>query len=162
LWIRMGVLTALANIPEVLIKKRTHKTAIARIFFSQQKQLKPVIMKRAMSVFLEADAAIDTVCGLRDGLDGLRLESRRSFKSAAGLIRRLYLSFVLKKALTDQEKKAIESDMIEKICILACRNFRVFPLESIGILIRPFALAPCFTAKNIIRKILRKGGQDGY
>jgi glycosyltransferase involved in cell wall biosynthesis len=162
LWIRLGVLTEFANVPRVLIKKRTHKTAIARIFFLQQRELKPALMKRAMSVFLEMDADIDTVCSLRDGLDGLRLESGRSFKSAAGLIRSLYLNFVLKKSLSDQERKAIKSDMIEKVCILACGGFRFFPLQSLGILIPPFVLAPCFTAKNIIRRITKKGGQDGY
>ncbi len=118
LWRRLSLVTRLANLPDVLLHLRQHRSNITKVRSVEHRQNRVRAFHTMMSEFLGEDVPVDVVrcvCGQNCG-------SARKVHQAASLVYELYQVGMNNSALSLAEKRFIRNYVSERLLGLAYRR----------------------------------------
>jgi glycosyltransferase involved in cell wall biosynthesis len=120
LWLRASAITEFSNIPEILFKYRLSSKGTSRRLRQEYRETPIHFAASFIGDFLKTDASIEAVAGLH----GMKLDSLRQILETAALLERLYHAFLLKNALSAEERKEVSCNAAKKLGSLALRALR--------------------------------------
>lgn len=119
LWTRASFSTKLANLPEVLLKRRTREDSICSQHLQNQQENVIKVMQTMTERLLNSPVSSDSLSYLHRTVMGPALTSFEQIETAANLIQRFYRAYTKTHALTQSEGKKVAQDAANKLCLLA-------------------------------------------
>ena len=148
LWRRLSLLTRLANLPDVLLHLRQHRSNITKVRSVEHRQNRVRAFHTMISEFLGEDVPIDTVrsvCGQNCGSAG-------EVHQAASLVYKLYKVGMNNNALSPAEKRFMRKYTSERLLGL---TYRRIDDGHDGRALDVIALA-CYLSPLVVVKIFKK------
>jgi hypothetical protein len=119
LWTRASFSTRIANLPEVLLKRRTREDSICSQHFQSQQENVIKVMHAMTERLLGSHVSIESMSYLRRTVMGPALTSFEQIEMAANLIQRFYQAYSKAHPLTQSEAKKVAQDAANKLYLLA-------------------------------------------
>jgi glycosyltransferase involved in cell wall biosynthesis len=119
LWTRASFSTRIANIPEVLLKRRTREDSICSQHLQSQEENVIKVMQTMTERLLGSPVSSDSMSYLRRTVMGPALTSFEQIETAANLIQRFYQAYSKAHPLTQAEAKKVAQDAANKLYLLA-------------------------------------------
>ena len=119
LWTRASFSTRIANLPEVLLKRRTREDSICSQYSQSQGENVIKVMQTMTERLLGSHVSSDSMSYLRRTVMGPALTSFEQIETAANLIQRLYQAYTKVHPLTQSEAKKVAQDAANKLYLLA-------------------------------------------
>jgi hypothetical protein len=134
LWLRASSITEFGNVPEVLVKYRVWEGNTSHTNRQNIRDSHVRLLTRFIGEFLKLEPPLEAVAGLRQTRVGPPFESLRQILLTAGLIRKLYQTFVKENGLALQERREISWDAGKRIASLALQALRYDTWSSVSLL----------------------------
>jgi hypothetical protein len=119
LWTRASFSTRIANLPGVLLKRRTREDSICSQHLQSQQENVLKVMHTMTEKLLGSHVSIDSLSYLRRTVMGPALTSFEQIETAANLIQRFYQAYSQAHPLTQSEAKKVAQDAANKLYLLA-------------------------------------------
>jgi glycosyltransferase involved in cell wall biosynthesis len=140
LWLRASSVTEFGNVPEVLLKYRAWEGNTSHTNREEIRDSHVRLLTRFVREFLQLDPSIEAVRGLRQTRVGPPFENLTQIHLTAGLIQKLYQTFVKKIAISLQERREISWDAAKRIASLALQALRFNTADSIELFLQALKL----------------------
>jgi glycosyltransferase involved in cell wall biosynthesis len=119
LWTRASFSTRLANLPEVLLKRRTRAESICSQYSQTQQENAVKVTQWLSERLLGSNVSTDSISYLRRTVSGPALSSFEQIETVANLIQRFYQAYSKAHPLTESEEKKVAQDAANKLYLLA-------------------------------------------
>ena len=119
LWTRASFSTRLANLPEVLLKRRTRAESICSQYSQTQQENAVKVAQWLSERLLGSKVSTDSISYLRRTVSGPALPSFEQIETVANLIQRFYQAYLKAHPLTESEEKKVAQDAANKLYLLA-------------------------------------------
>lgn len=142
LWVRATKLTQLANIPEVLLKRRDWEGSICSTNFQAQETHVLKTMQSMIAPLIKSNVSADSINSLRQinlGNHSL-LTSLGQINTAAALIQRLYSAYIRATPLSKREIREIDRNVGKKLYTLALAANKLSTRRSLAFFMLAFRL----------------------
>jgi glycosyltransferase involved in cell wall biosynthesis len=140
LWLRASSITEFGNVPEVLLKYRVWEGNTSHTNRQNIRDSHVRLLTRFIREFLKLEPPIEAVAGLRRTRIGPPFESLRQILLTAGLIQKLYQTFVKENALALQERREISWDAARRVASLALQASRFHTSDSMLLFLQALKL----------------------
>lgn len=154
LWARASVVTRIANVPEMLLQRRSWEGNIASRHSQAQEQTVVNVMRAMTTRLLGSEVSAEAVAGLRQMVVGLPLKNLQQIELAVCLIQQLYRAYMDVSALNCAEAREVAQDAGRKLYALAVLASRVSLWKGLVILIQSLRLNPQWLPMWIITKAM--------
>lgn len=156
LWVRMGRITRLANLDEVLVYKRLHGHTIESRFSKEQEQARARIVRWAISGVLNRNISDEEFLAIDRLNQNMAFRSFYERKLAAGLIVSLVKNFFSQRTLSPGERRKVYADAIEKIWNIAHDGIVGFSMVALYLYCKAVVLNPYIFVSFITHRSLNK------
>lgn len=142
LWCRLSHYTGIANLPELLVKKRIHESAVSVKYFETQEETEARIIRGEISKVMKHDVPENEVVSLYKGVTGRLLDKGDEVVHSAQLVSALYQRYVLEVPMTSFDLKQVRKDAARRIAIIASNHARTLTKEAVSASLKAVALNP--------------------
>ena len=119
LWTRASFSTRIANLPEVLLKRRNREDSICSQRSDTQEENVVKVMHSITERLLGSDVSTESISYLRRTVAGPSLKSVEEIEGVANLIQRLYQAYSKANPLAGSEAKEVAQDAAKRLYLLA-------------------------------------------
>ena len=119
LWARASVVTQIANIPEILLRRRIWKESVCSRHLPAQEQNVLKVMHSIITRLLGSEVSDKSIASLRQMVMGSSLGDLHEIESVASLVRRLYQAYLKANSLHRREVTEVTRDAGRKLFTLA-------------------------------------------
>ena len=152
LWVRASVVTKLANVPEILLRRRLWEGNDSVRRFQAYEQTVVKVMQSTIARLLKMQVSIDVVTCLRRTVSGFYSDNLQQIVSTAGLVRQLFRTYVKVNPLNRLEATEVARDAGKKFYSLAVSASRISLWKGSSILVQALMLNPQLLSSKIITK----------
>lgn len=160
LWVRATVVTSLANLPEVQLKRRTWNDNITTVHNRVQEEGAIKIMGRMMTATLGSPVDQGVVLAMRQIFNGSDVPAGQ-IKAAARLLHRLRRAYLKRNRLTPGVRRMITRDAGKKLYALAAAAGKDSRRASLRLFSQALRTSPELLSKSIIKRegraLMRRG-----
>jgi glycosyltransferase involved in cell wall biosynthesis len=139
LWLRASQITNIANLPDILIKRRIHRGSLTERYY-QVPRSEQAARVHANAISLISGVNVST--GIALAMSEYKVRTAERAPQAALMLRQLYLQFISRRQLKEQSKAIVRSDLTLRLrklwLVCALQN----PLTSLKIWFTLAQLSP--------------------
>lgn len=146
LWLRASQITDIANLPDILIKRRIHRSTMTHRYYRAPRYEEAArIHANAISLLFGVGVSADTALAMV----GYIVRTPEDAARAARMLRQLYIRFISRKQLKEQSEALVESDLTVRLRKLWLVSVRQNPLVSVKIWLILSQLSPAGSLSSI-------------
>jgi glycosyltransferase involved in cell wall biosynthesis len=131
-WTRLNATTKIANIPEVLLKRRVWGQSVSAIHSLEQEKRSVTVMGAALSDMFGATVPPQVVSVFREIVCGRPVSDIEEIRAASSVLLRLYKTYNNRRRLSLNERRSVAADAAAKMHALAScarrRSLRLWAL----------------------------------